>query len=96
MLVGSVPSISVAPSAIELLLLAVGAEAVLGEVDDLRARVGVLELDHVDVFGSDARRLVRGTRRVDRRRPAVSSIGSHGLCTSNAPSRRVRTVVAFR
>ena len=28
--------------------------------------------------------------------PTVSSIGSHGLCTSNAPSRRVRTFVARR
>ncbi len=28
--------------------------------------------------------------------PTVCSIGSHGLCTSNAPSRRVRTVVARR
>ncbi len=28
--------------------------------------------------------------------PGVSSIGSHGLCTSNAPSRLVRTVVARR
>ena len=28
--------------------------------------------------------------------PTVSSIGSHGLCTSNAPSRRVLTVEARR
>ena len=52
--------------------------------------------------GSRRRRPVRcppsRTRPATRRRsrPAVSSIGSHGLCTSNAPSRRVRTVVARR
>ena len=28
--------------------------------------------------------------------PGVSSIGSHGLCTSNAPRRRVRTALARR
>ena len=80
----------------ERLLLAVGAEAVLGEVDHLGAGVGVLQLDHVDVLGADARR--SRTRRATRRPsgPTVSSIGSHGLCTSNAPSRRVRTVDAAR
>ncbi len=38
----------------ELLLLAVGAEAVLGHVDDLGAGVGVLQLDDVDVLRADA------------------------------------------
>ena len=42
------------------LLLAVGAEAVLGEVDHLRAGVGVLQLDDVDVLGTDTGLLVRG------------------------------------
>ena len=64
-LTGSGPSISVAPSDDQLLLLAVGAEAVLGHVDDLCSRIGVLQLDDVDVLGTDARCLVRrhGTRR---------------------------------
>ena len=41
-------------------LVAIGAEAVLRQVDDLGARVRVLELDHVDVLGADARHLERG------------------------------------
>ena len=49
------------------LLLAVGAEAVLGQVDHLGAGVGVLQLDDVDVLGTDARHLVRLARRVDGR-----------------------------
>src|SRR5581483_3791963 len=37
-----------------LLLLAVLAQAALGEVHDLRAGIGVLELGHADVVGTDA------------------------------------------
>src|ERR1700759_5454845 len=41
----------------QLLLLAVGAQARLGHVDDLVTGVGVLQLGDVDVLGSDARGL---------------------------------------
>ena len=80
----------------ELLLVAVGAEAVLGHVDDLRAGVGVLELDHVDVLGPDARplrtrpgRRTRSATRPRRRRPRWCGPRRRRSCGcgSRSPSR---------
>ena len=53
---------------VELLLLAVLAEAALGEVDQLRAALGVLDLRDVDVARVDAGDLERLARGVDARR----------------------------
>ena len=77
----------------ELLLLAVGAEPVLREVDDLRPGVGVLQLDDVHVRRAEPGGLERGARRVDGRLGAAAA-GSDGLCISNAPKRRVRSSAA--
>src|SRR5580698_2624692 len=51
----------------QLLLLPVFTEAVLSHMDDLGSRVGVLKLDHINVFGAKASTLVRRLRRIRRR-----------------------------
>ena len=80
----------VAPERVQRGLLAVLAEPALGEVDQLRPRLGVLHLDDVDV-----RRVRRRPSRTPRapRRPSArarSRAASDGLKTSNVPARRVR------
>ena len=54
MLTGEAAVISVAPSADQVLLLAVGAEPALGEVHHLGAGLGVLHLGDVDLVRTDA------------------------------------------
>ena len=88
-LTGSEPSISVAPVGDQLLLLAVRAQPGLGQVHDLGAGLGVLELGDVDVVGPDTG-LLEGRR-------AASTVGGRpvrdrvdGLKTSKDPKRRVR------
>ena len=78
------------------LLLAVLAQAGLGEVHDLGARLGVLQLRDVDVLGADARLLERGRGRLGGGRRARSSIGIDGLNTSKDPKRRVRNATERR
>ena len=87
-LIGSRPPMRVAPLWISCLLLAVLAQPGLGEVHDLGAGLGVLELRDVDVVRADARLLERRRGRLGRRRDAVST-GIDGLKTSNEPKRRV-------
>ena len=60
------------------LLLAVLAQAGLGEVHDLGAGLGVLQLGDVDVLRADARLLERRRGRLGRRRDAVVAPGSTG------------------
>ena len=60
------------------LLLAVLAEAGLGEVHDLGAGLRVLQLGDVDVLGADAGLLERGLRRLGRRRRRGRRSGSTG------------------
>ena len=64
-LTGSRPPISSSPSPISRVLLAVLAEAALGEVHQLGAGLGVLQLGDIDLAGPDAGRLERGAGGVD-------------------------------
>ena len=50
----------------QLLLITVGAKAVLSQMDDLGAGIGVLQLDHVDVLGTDPGLLEGSPGREDR------------------------------
>ena len=71
------------------LLLAVLAEAALGEVHQLGPGLGVLQLGDVDLPGPmpAASNAARAAWTVA---PSVISGASHGLNTSNVPNRRVR------
>ena len=79
----------VAPLWISCLLLAVRAEAGLGEVHDLGAGLGVLELGDVDVGGADAGLLERRRGRLGRGGGRRRATGIDGLKTSKEPKRRV-------
>ena len=89
------PADPVAPLWISVLLLPVLAETGLGEMHDLGARLGVLQLRDVDVIRSDAGLLERrGGRLGGRRRRRLDGID--GLKTSNEPKRRVRNATERR
>ena len=78
------------------LLLAVLAQAGLGEVHDLGAGLGVLELGDVDVVGADAGLLERGRGGLGGGGRTPTATGIDGLKTSKEPKRRVRNATERR
>ena len=96
MLTGRRPPISRRAALDQLLLLAVLAQAGLGEVHDLGAGLGVLQLGDVDVVGADAGLLEGGRAPPRPWATAPTSSGIDGLKTSNEPKRRVRNATERR
>ncbi len=92
-LIGSRPPISFCSGGDKFLLIAVGAESVLGHVDYLGTGVSVLQLDHVDVFRTDAG-LIEGRPGRFCVGPSTRSSGNDVHINSNAPTRRVRSSAA--